>query len=68
MDPPSNQRARAGRVTTKMAEAAGEEAFVPDMNRRQLMNAILLGSVGLNVLGLAVPYIAFFVPRTGGGA
>jgi cytochrome b6-f complex iron-sulfur subunit len=51
-----------------MAEAAGEDAFVPDMDRRKLMNAILLGSVGLNVLGLAVPYIAFFVPRTGGGA
>lgn len=63
-----NQRANAGRLTTKMAEAAGEEPFVPDMNRRQLMNAILLGSVGLNVLGLAVPYIAFFVPRSGGGA
>jgi hypothetical protein len=66
--PTPKQRARAGRMTTKMAEAAGEEPFVPDMNRRQLMNAILLGSVGLNVLGLAVPYIAFFVPRTGGGA
>lgn len=51
-----------------MAEAAGEEPFVPDMDRRQLMNAILLGSVGLNVLGLAVPYIAFFVPRSSGGA
>jgi cytochrome b6-f complex iron-sulfur subunit len=51
-----------------MAEAAGEEPFVPDMDRRKLMNTILLGSVGLNVLGLAVPYIAFFVPRTGGGA
>lgn len=51
-----------------MAETAGEEPFVPDMDRRKLMNAILLGSVGLNVLGLGVPYIAFFVPRSAGGA
>lgn len=51
-----------------MADVAGEEAFVPDMDRRKLMNNILLGSVGLNVAGLAVPYIAFFVPRTDGGA
>ena len=54
-------------MTVRMAEAAGEEPFVPDMDRRKLMNTILLGSVGLNVAGLAVPYIAFFVPRTGGG-
>ncbi|GAB5030989.1 cytochrome b6-f complex iron-sulfur subunit, partial [Nannochloropsis oceanica] len=61
-------RSNSGRLTTKMAEVAGEEPFVPDMDRRKLMNSILLGSVGLNVAGLAVPYIAFFVPRTGGGA
>ena len=61
-------RSNSGRLTTKMAEVAGEEPFVPDMDRRKLMNSILLGSVGLNVAGLAVPYIAFFVPRTDGGA
>jgi len=61
-------RSNSGRLTTKMAEAAGEEPFVPDMDRRKLMNSILLGSVGLNIAGLAVPYIAFFVPRTGGAA
>jgi cytochrome b6-f complex iron-sulfur subunit len=61
-------RTNSGRIVTKMAEAVGEEPFVPDMDRRKLMNTILLGSVGLNVAGLAVPYIAFFVPRTGGGA
>lgn len=54
-------------MTVKMAEAAGEEAFVPDMERRKLMNTILLGSVGLNVAGLAVPYVAFFVPKKSGG-
>jgi cytochrome b6-f complex iron-sulfur subunit len=49
-------------------EAAGPgEIFVPDMPRRSAMNAILLGSIGVSVLGLAVPYLAFFVPQTGGG-
>lgn len=63
------QRANPGRLTTRMAEAAvGEPAFVPDMDRRQLMNSILLGSVGLSVLGLAVPYLSFFVPPSGSGA
>lgn len=32
------------------------------------MNAILVGAVGVSTLGLAVPYLSFFVPRTGGGA
>jgi hypothetical protein len=32
------------------------------------MNSILLGSVGLSVLGLAVPYLSFFVPPSGSGA
>ena len=31
------------------------------------MNAILLGSIGVSVLGLAVPYLAFFVPQTAAG-
>ena len=47
--------------------AGGEGAFVPDMPRRSTMNAILVGAVGVSTLGLAVPYLAFFVPNTGGG-
>jgi cytochrome b6-f complex iron-sulfur subunit len=31
------------------------------------MNLILAGSAGVSVLGLAVPYIAFFVPKSAGG-
>ena len=46
----------------------GETSFVPDMPRRSTMNAILVGAVGVSTLGLAVPYLSFFVPRTGGGA
>ena len=48
--------------------ANGETTFVPDMPRRSTMNAILVGAVGVSTLGLAVPYLSFFVPRTGGGA
>jgi cytochrome b6-f complex iron-sulfur subunit len=40
--------------------------FVPDMPRRQTMNAILVGAVGVSTLGLAIPYLAFFVPPGGG--
>jgi cytochrome b6-f complex iron-sulfur subunit len=31
------------------------------------MNAILVGAVGVSTLGLAVPYLAFFVPAGSGG-
>lgn len=48
--------------------AGGEGSFVPDMPRRSTMNAILVGAVGVSTLGLAVPYLSFFVPRTGGAA
>lgn len=45
----------------------GEGAFVPDMPRRQTMNAILVGAIGVSTLGLAVPYLSFFVPPGSGG-
>merc|ERR1719266_2485715 len=37
------------------------------MDRRNLMNLILVGSAALTIGGLAVPYIAFFVPPGAGG-
>jgi len=60
---------KIGRVSSrKISMQAGPgEVFVPDMPRRTTMNAILVGSVGVSVLGLAVPYLAFFVPKSGGG-
>ena len=50
-----------------MAAAGPGEVFVPDMPRRNTMNAILVGAVGVSVLGLAVPYLSFFVPAGSGG-
>lgn len=34
-----------------------------DMNKRNIMNLILLGGIGLPVAGLAGPYALFFVPK-----
>merc|ERR1712113_537702 len=58
-----------GRTATsvQMAEASADDEFYIDMNRRNIMNLILLGSATVTVGGLAVPYIAFFVPPGGGG-
>ena len=50
-----------------MSGSPGEVAFVPDMARRSTMNAILVGAIGVSTLGLAVPYLAFFVPASSGG-
>jgi len=46
-----------------------EGAFVPDMERRNIMNLILVFGGALPAVGgLAVPYVLFFIPRGGGGA
>ena len=54
-------------MSVTMSGSPGEVAFVPDMPRRQTMNAILVASIGVSALGLAVPYLAFFVPPGSGG-
>jgi cytochrome b6-f complex iron-sulfur subunit len=37
------------------------------MNKRNIMNLILLGGISLPVAGLAGPYLLFFVPKSSGG-
>jgi cytochrome b6-f complex iron-sulfur subunit len=54
------------RAVTVSKMAASEEFYI-DEERRFLMNLILLGSAAVTVGGLAVPYIAFFVPPGSGG-
>ncbi|KAH8061208.1 guanylylate cyclase [Aureococcus anophagefferens] len=45
-----------------------EGSFVPDMERRNIMNLVLLfGGVLPAVGGLAIPYVLFFIPSGGGG-
>lgn len=51
--------ARSARMVTRAAAVSGD---VPDMGKRQLMNALLLGAVGAPVTALAGGFAYFFVP------
>jgi len=55
------------KIMSTSSLSASSDAFVPDMERRNAMNLILLGSAGLTVGGLGLPYIYFFVPPGAGG-
>merc|ERR1719453_1639509 len=48
----------------RMASADG---FVPDMNRRVIMNFLLAGAAGVPVLSMVAGYALFFIPPGGGG-
>ena len=56
--------ARTSDVT--MAAASAEE-FVPDMQRRTIMNLVLLGGAALPVGWLGGGFVYFFVPPSKGG-
>jgi cytochrome b6-f complex iron-sulfur subunit len=60
---PMGTRSRAMSTSLNMAS---EELYI-DQDRRNIMNLILVGSAAVTVGGLAVPYIAFFVPPGAGG-
>jgi len=47
--------------------AASDECCPPDMEKRNLMNLILLGSTTLTVATIGVPALLFFVPPGSGG-
>jgi cytochrome b6-f complex iron-sulfur subunit len=47
--------------------AAAEDGFVPDMERRVIMNALLVGATAVPGLWLAGGYAYFFAPPGGGG-
>ncbi len=55
------QTARRSRVMP-VVRAAAVSSEVPDMNKRNVMNLILLGGTALPVGYLAFGYGAFFVP------
>merc|ERR1719235_864184 len=63
---PAMMRPQAARVANApmMASADG---FVPDMQRRSIMNLVLLGGAGVPVLWLLGGFVYFFVPPSGGG-
>jgi len=50
-----------------VSQAAVAPARVPDMEKRKLMNLLLLGALSLPTAGLAGPYLYFLVPPGSGG-
>ncbi|KAF5837220.1 rieske iron-sulfur protein of cytochrome B6/F complex [Dunaliella salina] len=60
---------RVSRRTVQPVRAAGAASAeeVPDMNKRNIMNLVLAGGVGLPAVSLAGPFAYFFVPPGGGG-
>ncbi|KAL6961774.1 hypothetical protein U1Q18_046660 [Sarracenia purpurea var. burkii] len=51
---------RMGRVRCMATSIAADR--VPDMEKRKLMNLILLGALSLPTGAMLVPYASFFVP------
>merc|ERR1711881_585480 len=49
-----------------MGSAAADD-FVPDMQRRTIMNLVLLGGAGVPVLWLLGGFVFFFIPAGGAG-
>ena len=54
-------RERAQSITCQAASSIPADR-VPDMEKRKLMNLLLLGAISLPTVGMVVPYGAFFVP------
>ena len=53
---------RASRVAPRTVASAAAGREVPDMGKRQVMNVLLLGAIGLPGLPLAGGFAYFFVP------
>lgn len=51
-----------GKQVMKIMAAAAATGRVPDIEKRNLMNLLLLGALGLPTLGALGPYVYFFVP------
>merc|ERR1719343_1394668 len=51
----------------QISMSAAADDFVPDMQRRTVMNLVLLGGAGVPVLWLGGGFVYFFVPPSGGG-
>ena len=52
--------ARRAAVTVRAAAVAGE---VPSMEKRNTMNLLLLGAIGLPATAMLGPYAYFFAPQ-----
>lgn len=74
--PGNVQRVKAGHVARRTNNtnrrslrvlAAGAPAMVPDMDKRNTMNLLLLGAIGAPAASMAGSYLFFFFPAGGGG-
>ena len=59
--------AAASRAPVAPIMAAAADDFVPDLQRRTIMNLVLLGGAGVPVLWMGGGFIYFFVPPAAGG-
>ena len=50
-----------------MAGSGTADEFVPDMQRRSIMNLVLLGGAAVPVGWMGGGFVYYFVPPTGGG-
>ena len=63
---PHRSNSRLGMTSSSLPEDAGMASY-PDQERRSLLNLIVLGSAAASVSGIALPFLAFFVPPGSGG-
>lgn len=54
-------------VARGMTATTEDPSYAIDAERRLLLNLLVLGSGGITLLGIGVPYLAFFVPPGAGG-
>lgn len=64
---PSAKPMGVTKITSRSALMAASEELYIDMDRRNIMNLILVGSAALTIGGLGIPYILFFLPPSSGG-
>jgi len=65
--PTASYNLRSDIATRGDIAARAEVSYVPDMDKRNQLNLILLGSASVTVAGLGIPYALFFVPPGLGG-
>lgn len=60
----TSARPAVARRPVVVRAAAGAVGEVPDMNKRNIMNLILLGGVAAPATGMLGAYALFFVPKS----
>lgn len=66
--PVTPARAAQSRSLEVRAMSSAADDFVPDMQRRTIMNLVLLGGAAVPVLWMGGGFIYFFIPASSGGS